>query len=518
MPIFPTEVPMPSDSRTAAPADNLSQGAVRAVLAAVAVTLLLATLGQTIVTPALPVIVADLGGLDRITWVITAYLLASTIAAPIFGKLGDLFGRKAVLQAGIAIFLVGSVVAGLAGSMPVLVAGRTIQGLGGGGLIVVCMATVADVLPARERGRAQGLLGAVFGVSTVIGPLLGGFLVQHLSWHWIFMVNLPLGAAALLVLGLGLRAQPAGRRPSIDYAGAVLLTLFLSATVLVANLGGTVLDWGAPTLAGLVAFALAALAGFVAVQARAAEPILPLPLFRNNTFVVINGVGFLVGMAMFGTITFVPLFLQVVKGATPTESGLFLLPMMAGLIGASTLSGQMMSRTGRYRALPIASNLLLAVAMVLLATVGAQTPLWLMAVYMLLAGMGLGPNMSIGVAAIQNAVPLQMLGVGTASANMFRLIGGAIGTAGFGALFAAGLHRNVGALLPEGSGTGLGSISGAAVAAMPPEVRAAVLDGFAQAMNPVFAASAVAALAAAALSLALRERVLAHGIRRHGAA
>jgi EmrB/QacA subfamily drug resistance transporter len=491
---------------------------VRIVLAAVAVTLLLATLGQTIVTPALPVIVADLGGLDRITWVITAYLLASTVAAPIFGKLGDLFGRKLVLQAGIVIFLAGSVVAALAGSMGMLVAGRTIQGLGGGGLIVVCMAAVADVLPPRERGRAQGLLGAVFGVSTVIGPFLGGFLVQHLNWHWIFIVNLPLGVAALVILGLGLRGKPGGQRPRIDYAGAVLLTLFLSATVLVANLGGTVLAWSDPAMVGLVGFAGLALAGFIAAQARAAEPILPLPLFRMNTFVVINTVGFLIGMAMFGTITFIPLFLQVVMGATPTESGLFLLPMMAGLIASSTLAGRSMTRRGRYRALPIASNLGLALAMGLIATVGPDTSLWLVGGYMLLVGLGIGPNMSIGVAAIQNAVPRAMLGVGTASANMFRLIGGAIGTAAFGALFAAGLRGGVGNLLPEGTSAGLGSLSRDVVMALPEATRDAVLNGFADAMHPVFQVLAVVALIAAGVSVALRERPMVHEGPRGGRA
>jgi EmrB/QacA subfamily drug resistance transporter len=439
--------------------------------------------------------------------VITAYLLASTVGAPICGKLGDMYGRKVVLQGAILTFLAGSVVAGLAGSMAVMVAGRALQGLAGGGLIVVSMAVVADVLPPRERGRAQGALGGVFGVSTVIGPLLGGFIVQNLSWHWVFFVNLPVGLLALGVLSTVLPGRTDAVAHRIDYAGAALLASLLSATVLLANMGGTVFPWTSAPILGLVAASNAGLAAFVVVERRACEPILPLSLFGINNFVVANAVGLLVGCAMFGTITFMPLYLQTVQGVSPATSGLFLVPMMAGLIGGSILAGQLMSRTGRYRSLPIASTAVLAVAMLLMSTLTAETRRWQVTLYMLLTGIGIGPVMSVGVAAIQNAVPISTMGVATASANMFRLIGGSLGTSAFGAMFAAGMAARVSALLP-GKGAGIGSLDAAAVAALPPGVRAEVLAAFTRSLHPVFLVGAVLAALPCAVSFALRETTM----------
>lgn len=480
---------------------------VRLVIAAAAAVLFLASLGQTIVSTALPIIVGDLRGLDHITWVITAYLLASTVGAPICGKLGDMYGRRVVLQGAIAMFLLGSVVCGLAGSMAQMVAGRAIQGLAGGGLIVVSMAVVADVLPPRDRGRAQGALGGVFGVSTVIGPLIGGFIVQNLSWHWVFFVNLPVGLVALGVLAAVLPGRADAVRHRIDYAGAALLATLLSATVLLANLGGTAYPWASAPIVGLGVVAALALGAFVAVEMRAPEPILPLSLFGINNFVVANSVGFLVGCAMFGTITFMPLYLQTVQGVSPATSGLFLVPMMAGLIGTSIVAGQVMSRTGRYRRLPILSTAVLTVAMLLMATLSSGTPLWLITVYMLLTGIGIGPVMSVGVAAIQNAVPASMLGVGTASANMFRLIGGSLGTSAFGAMFAAGMAARVATLLP-GEMAGIGSLDATAVARLPEATRGEVLTAFAQSLQPVFLAAAAMAGLACAISFALRETTM----------
>ncbi|MBF9029178.1 MFS transporter [Rhodobacterales bacterium HKCCE3408] len=485
------------------PEENPAPASVRLVLSAAALTLLFASLGQTIVSPALPTIVADLGGLDHITWAITAYLLASTVGAPISGKLGDLYGRRIVMLGAIALFLVGATLCGLAGTMGILIAGRAVQGLAGGALIVMCMAVVADVLPARERGRAQGLLGAAFGVSTVIGPLLGGFLVEALSWHWIFFVNLPVGLVAAAVLWQALPAPMEYGRKSIDYAGAVLLATFLSAAVLLSNLGGTVLPWTSPGLIGLAGIGIAALAGFAMVERRAVEPLLPPALFRLNSFLVVNSVGFLVGVAMFGTITFLPLFLQIAKGVTPTVSGLFLLPMMGGLILTSALAGQIMSRTGRYKMLPVFSTAILALAMLGLATVSGESSLWLIGTFMVGIGVGLGPVFSVGVAAIQNAVPLSMLGVGTASANMFRLIGGSIGTALFGALFSAGMAQRLGGVLPEGAG--LRSLSPSLVAGLPEDVRATVIAGISDALHPVFFIAAGGAALACLISTRLRE-------------
>lgn len=478
---------------------------IRIALLAVSVTLLFASLGQTIVTTAIPIMVADLGGMDHLTWVITAYLLASTVGAPVAGKLGDLYGRKVVIQGGILVFLLGATLGGLAQTMEMLIAGRAVQGLGGGGLIVVSMAAVADILPPRQRGKAQGLLGAVFGVSTVIGPLIGGFVVEALSWHWIFFANFPLGVAAFVVLGFALPPRTRNGRQPLDVTGAFLLATILSSAVLLSNLGGTVLPWTSfgPWL--LLATGLGGLAGFVAAERRAPEPILPLPLFRNNTFLVVNAVGFMVGVAMFGTITFMPVFLQVAKGVSPTVSGLFLTPMMVGLISSSFGAGQIMSRTGHYKWLPVVSTAILAAALFVLATLTPESSLWLVAVAMVAVGLGLGPVFSVGVAAIQNAVPMSMLGVGTASANMFRLIGGSIGTAAFGALFSTGMARNIAGTLPAGVGGGFRSMSPEMLAGLDPAVRAEVLAGFAQALHPIFLIAAGIAVAASLISLRLEE-------------
>lgn len=492
-------------SITAAYVEQPDGATVRLVLGAVAATLLFASLGQTIVSTAMPVMVADLGGMDHITWVITAYLLASTIAAPMAGKLGDMYGRKLVLQSGIVVFVLGAVIAGTAASMGQVIAGRLVQGFGAGTLIVTSMATVGDLLPPRQRGMAQGVLGAAFGVSTVIGPLLGGFIVQNWHWHWIFFVNLPVGALAFVVIGAALPRRTERQERRVDYAGAALLATLLASVVLLPNAAGEGAGWASPQVGALAALGALSLAGFVLIEGRAEEPILPLGLFRNNTFLVVNAVGFLVGMGMFGTITFLPLFLQVVKGVSPTNSGLFLVPMMGGLIFASTMAGRVMSKTGRYKLMPTLSTGVLAVALVALSTLSADSPLWFIAGAMVLIGLGLGPVFSVGVAAIQNAIPGSMMGVGTASANMFRLIGGSVGTAAFGAVFSAGLARNLSGHMPGAEAGGLRSIGAETLRALPPEAQLRVMEGFSEALHPVFWIAALAALLACLMSTQLRE-------------
>ncbi|MFN4099437.1 MAG: MDR family MFS transporter [Pararhodobacter sp.] len=493
----PAEIPQEAEQR------------VGLILACVATVLLLASLGQTSVSPAFPTIAAELGGLDRISWMVTAYLLASTISAPICGKLGDMFGRKVVIQGGIVIFLSGSVVAGLAQSLEMVVVGRAIQGLGGGGLIVVSMAVVADVLPARRRGRVQGAMGGVFGLSTVLGPLIGGFIVEHLNWHWIFFFNLPLGLAVLIVLQVVLRPAPPGARPPVDYAGAALLATLLTCGVLIANLGGSTLAWNSGTILLLSALGIAAVAGFVLVEGRVQEPILPLSLFRNNNFLLLNFWGMISGAAMFGTITFMPLYLQVVQGLSPTLSGMFLLPMMAGIIGGSLMAGQIMVATGRYRFLPLVASSVLMLGMLLMASLSPVTPLWQVALFMGLTGLGIGPAMSTGATAIQNSVAASMLGVATASANMFRLIGGSLGTSVFGALFAAGLQARLGAEQARGAIADLRTLDAATVAAMPPALRETVLLAFSEVLHPIFLIAAGLAVLGALTSLVLREVPLA---------
>jgi len=476
------------------------------IIGAVAVTLLLASLGQTIVSTALPTIVGELGGLDHLTWVVIAYLLSSTVVAPIYGKLGDLYGRKIVLQAAIVIFLAGAALSAFASSMTFLIIARAVQGLGGGGLMVVAMTVVADVIPPRQRGKIQGIFSAVFGVATIVGPLLGGFIVEQLSWHWIFIINLPLGLLALVVIGFALKPRAERVSHQIDYKGFVLLSAGLSALVLATSLGGHTYAWLSVEILGLAALGLVALILFVGTEARAAEPVLPLQLFRNRTFVVVNAVGFLAGMAMFGSITFLPMYLQVAKGISPTSSALQLLPMMLGLIGASTLSGLFMTRTGRYRILPIVSTAGLFVGMVMLGLMQTDTPDWQVALYMLLVGAGIGPVNSVGVTATQNAVPRHLMGVATAGVTLFRQIGGSIGVSVFGAIFSAGLAAQAG-------GAASGGFNLQAIQGLSEAVRLQAVEGFALALHPVFFTAAAAALLAFALAFLLPELPLATSLR-----
>ena len=498
-------------SQTAQSAEAPQVQPVGLIIGAVAVTLLLASLGQTIVSTALPTIVGELGGLDHLTWVVIAYLLSSTVVAPVYGKLGDLYGRKIVLQAAIVIFLGGAALSALASSMTFLIIARAVQGLGGGGLMVVAMTVVADVIPPRQRGKIQGIFGAVFGVATVVGPLLGGVIVEHLSWRWIFLINLPLGILALVVIGIALKPKPERVKHNIDYLGFVLLTSALSSFVLATSLGGNTFPWMSVQIIGLVILSIASLATFIWVEAKAAEPVLPLKLFRNNTFVISNAVGFLVGMAMFGSITFLPLYLQVAKGVTPTGSAIQLIPMMVGLIGASTLSGFVMSKTGRYKMLPIASTALLVIGLTLLGTMQLSTPDWMIATFMFLVGAGIGPVNSVGVTATQNAVSRDLVGVATAGNTLFRQIGGSIGVSVFGAIFSSSLASQLGGSLPAGSG---GAFNAAAIKALPDAVRVQVVEGFAAALHPVFLTAAAAAVIAFGLGFLIKELPLATTLRK----
>ncbi|WP_136634700.1 MDR family MFS transporter [Pseudooceanicola onchidii] len=476
---------------------------LRVILITVATTLFLASTGNTIVTTALPTIVSDLGGLTYISWVVTAYLLASTVGAPIAGKLGDMYGRKVVLQFAIGVFLLGGALCGLAGNMIVLIAGRFVQGMGGGALIVVSMAVVAEVLPPRERGRAQGALSSVFGFSTVVGPLIGGFLVQVVSWHWIFFVNFPIGIAAFFILRRTLPSRTDRVPHKMDYVGSALLMILLSTVVLIANLAGTVFDWSSLPVLVLLVLAPMALVGFISAERRASEPVMPLDLFRIRNFQAANSVNFMVGMAMFGTIAFMPMFLQVVKHVDPIRSGLYLVAMMLGLIGTSFVAGRYISATGRYKVLPTVSTAILTVAMLALTTIGPDTPMWLIPIYLFFVGIGIGPTMSVGIVSIQTSIPREHLGVGTASANMFRLVGGAIGTSVFGAIFAAGLSRHVQPLMPGVSDAR--SLTVDMVDRLDPVLKLEVLHGFAAALTPIYYVGAVVAAVACLASTRLVE-------------
>lgn len=472
-----------------------------------ATVLLLSSLSQTSVTTALPTIVAELHGLEHLTWVMTAYMLASTVAAPVYGKLGDLYGRKIILQVAIVIFVAGSIVAALAGNMLTLVIARAVQGLGGGGLITVSMTVAADVLPARERGKAQGLLGSVFGVATVIGPLIGGFLADNISWHWIFFINVPTGAIVLTIITFVLKGPTERIKREIDYLGVAFLSAMLSSIVLFTSLGSSLVPWGSPLSWLFVAVGLLSFIGFLFAESRAAEPVLPLNLFRINNFVISNAVGFTSSLPMFSVLSFMPLYLQVVKGVSPTISGILLLPMMLGLLMASTLSGMFMSRTGRYKLLPMLAFPVLVVGMLGLAAMPVDAPIWLIAICMFAAGVGVGPVMSMGVAAIQNAVPRHSMGVATSTVQMFRLIGGAIGISVFGAIFSHGLSAGLEGLMPEGmpGGASTSAISAEMLASLPEPVRHQVIEVFASAMQPVYLCGAAAALVSFLIWIFMRE-------------
>jgi EmrB/QacA subfamily drug resistance transporter len=488
---------------------------VRLIFGALLLVMLLAALDQTIVSTALPTIVGDLGGLSHLSWVVTAYLLASTVSGPLYGKLGDLYGRKTLLQIAIVLFLIGSALCGLAQSMTELIAFRALQGLGGGGLMVTTMAVVGDIISPRDRGRYQGYFGAVFGLATVIGPLLGGFLVDTLSWRWIFYVNLPLGAVALAVIGAVFRASTEHLHHQIDYLGAAVLTAGLSAVVLFTSLGGTSYAWSSPLILALIAISVAAVVLFPIVEAHAAEPILPLALFRNRTFVVTSAVGFIIGLALFGSVTYLPLYLQVVKGYSPTESGLLLLPLMGGLLVTSILSGNLISRFGRYRFFPIVGTALMAVGLFLLARLTVSTSLVTASLFMLVMGLGLGMVMQVLVLAVQNAVDYKHLGVATSGSTLFRQIGGSIGVAAFGAIFSHDLATEIAKRIPPGV-----HIPPAAnpdvIKHLPAAIRSPYVEAFSAALHPVFLTAAGIAIVGFALTWLLRELPLRQTARAEG--
>ncbi len=467
----------------------LDRRGVLLVISALLLGMLLAALDQTIVSTALPTIVGDLGGASHIAWIVTAYLVTSTVSTPLWGKLGDLYGRKSFFQAAIVIFLAGSALSGLSRTLEMLIAFRALQGLGAGGLMVGAQAIIGDIVSPRERGRYQGLFGAVFAVATVVGPLLGGFLTQHASWRWVFYINVPIGAVALVVTAVVLPAHMRGaRKPVIDYVGTLLLSAAVTALVLVASLGGTTYAWSSVPIAILGASGVALLVVWALVERRAREPVLPLHLFANRVFSATSAIGFVVGFGLFGAVTFMPVFLQVAKGADPTLSGLQLLPLMAGLLLTSIVSGVVISRSGRYKVFPIVGSAVMTLGMYLLATVHATTSDGVMYLYMVVLGLGLGAVMQVLVIAVQNAVPYEELGVATAGATFFRSIGGSFGAAIFGAIFANVIGGRLARALhgypvPRDLGS---SVSPASLQHLPAGVHAAVASAYASTVGTVF--------------------------------
>lgn len=488
------------------------------IIIALMLGMLLAALDQTIVSTALPTIVSDLGGLEQLSWVVTGYMLASTVSTPLWGKLGDQFGRKSLFLAAIVIFLAGSALCGLSQNMGQLIAFRSIQGLGGGGLMVLAQAIVGDVVPVRERGRYQGFFGGVFAVSSVIGPLLGGLFVDHLSWHWVFYINLPIGVIALIVIAAVLPGKSERTKHKIDYAGIVLLGGATSCLVLMTTWGGTTYPWSDPVIIGLIAAALLMVGLWALVEMRAKEPVLPLRLFKLRVFNMSSAVGFVVGFGMFGALTYLPLFMQVVYGVTATMSGLHLLPMMVGMLGMSIISGQLIAKTGRYRVFPIAGTAIATVGMYLLSTLTEHSSTLTMGIYLFILGSGLGLVMQVLVIVVQNAVGYEDLGVATSGATFFRSIGGSFGVAVLGSIFTSRLNDELTKVvattpMPPGFDPARVQADPTVIQTLPAVLKADFLHVYADAISSVFTVATPIVFVAFLLSWFIPEEKLRETIK-----
>ena len=461
------------------------------VLPGLMLAMLLAMLDNMIVSTAMPRIVGDLHGLSHLSWVVTAYVLGTTVSTPIWGKVGDLYGRKNIFMASIVIFLVGSALSGMSTNMDELIGFRALQGLGAGGLVVGVMAIIGDLVPPRERGRYQGMFAGIMAVAMVAGPLAGGFITDHLSWRWAFYINLPLGVVALAVLAVRLRLPKYRTEHRIDWPGAGLLAVGITALVLITTWGGNEYAWGSPVILGLGVLTMLSLAAFAVVEQRAAEPVLSLGLFRNRNFALSAMIGFLVGFAMFGAINFLPLFQQVVQGASATNSGLLLLPMMAGLLVTSLVAGQAITKTGRYKMYPIIGGLVMTLGMVLLAQLNLNSTKLQTSLFMLVLGAGMGFLMQTTMLISQNSVDQKDLGVASSAATFFRSIGGSFGVSLFGAIFNRSLKDDIaGQLGPAAAnkltGGGVAGLTGSQLAQMPAGLVRALLHGIAGATSTVF--------------------------------
>ena len=501
---------------------TLSHRQILLLMAGLMTGMLLAALDQTIVGTALPTIVGELGGINHYSWVVTAYLLASTASTPLYGKMADLYGRRPVFLFSIGTFLIGSLLAGLSQNMLQLVITRGIQGLGAGGLMTLAFTIISDVVSPRERGRYQGFFGAVFGLASVAGPLVGGYFAEH-NWRWIFYINVPLAIVAIVVCYHVMRLIPFRRREhAIDWLGAAVLVAGVSSLLLALSWGGTQYPWSSGVIIGLFV-AGAVLAGvFLLQETRVAEPILPLRLFRRSTFALANAAGFVLGLVMFGSIIFIPLYLQIVKGASPTDSGLLMLPMMAGIIVTSIFSGRAISRIGRYKWFPVAGATVLLVGMLLFTQLEVHTSLIFAFFYMVVIGVGLGLCMQSLVLAVQNAVEPRDLGAGTSAATFFRSLGGSFGVAILGTVLstrlASGLADRMPAALAQltpaqraqaaASGTNISINEPSKILALPGPLRSAIQESFVGALHVVFLVTGLVAIVAVAVTLAMPNREL----------
>jgi EmrB/QacA subfamily drug resistance transporter len=501
--------------------DYLSHRQILIVMSGLMAGMFLAALDQSIVAVALPKITSELGGLDKLSWVVTAYLLTSTAATPLWGKISDLRGRRPIFQAAIVVFLIGSLICGfspeIAGFLDVsginvMIAGRAVQGLGAGGLMSLALAVIGDVIPPRERGKYQGLFAAVFGVSSVAGPLLGGWFTDNLGWEWIFFINIPIGAAALVVTSLALKLHHVRRQASVDYLGAAAIVGSVTSLVLYLSWAGPDVGWVSATGIWLLVGAVGLAVIFVLVESRAKEPIIPLELFRQWTFTSNITFAMIMGIGMFGGLIFLPIYLQAVKGLSATHSGLAILPLVIGIFTTSIGGGQIMVRTGRYKWMPITGALVVGAALFAFSRLQVNTPYYALALIMYAFGMGLGFTMQVVVTAVQNSVDRRHMGVATASVTFFRSMGGAIGTALLGAILNIRLKHHlseiVGAAQGHGAGAAINTNDVTAIQALPEPIKGWVLEAFTRAMDDVFLVAVPFMAVAFVIALTMREKPL----------
>ena len=480
------------------------------VMVGLMTTMLLASLDQTIFSTALPTIVGELDGVSHMLWITTAYILAATIMMPVYGKLGDLIGRKSLLLIAIGLFMVGSVVGGLATGMTELIAGRAIQGLGGGGLMILSQAIIADIVPARERGRYVGFMGAVFAVSSVAGPLLGGWFTESIGWRWCMWINIPLGLLALGSAMFFIHLPHRERGPvRLDIAGMSLLAIASTALVLFTSWGGNTYDWDSAVIISLIVLTVVAAVAFVLVERRAVEPVMPLALFKSRNFNLTTAAGLLVGIAMFGALAYMPTYLQMVTGVSATRAGLLMIPMMGTLLVTSILTGRAVTRTGNYKWLPVFGAGFVAIALGLLSTMTASTAVWVTCLFLAIMGLGLGLTMQILVLVVQNSFPLAVVGTATASNNYFRQIGASLGAAVVGSLFTTRLvslltERFAAAGATGGAGD-LDALTPGAVQQLPEQVQQVIVNSYADALTPVFLIMVPVAVIALILLALVRE-------------